>query len=451
MLRSVFVLHDPAAKVTADASPRLKSSRKGDVTWWTLDRPNPFAFEPLMAPWHTFQPMVTIGDPKASWSKLGKEYLESIQSLLEPEDSMKAIAQRVAGDLKTDAEKVQALARYVQEELTYKAIEFGRRARIPQPVTAILKNRYGDCKDHALLLHQLLQAAGVPSNFTLINSGGCMRRQFPALDQFDHAIVYVPSVAGGLFVDCTRKSSTFDVSPGDFAGYEALVLDPKEPALTKVIGTGSARLKVDREVIAKGDGDLEVREKVTASDEFASSLRDSLRYRDVESRRRGIEAMLKRAEPTLELREIEIEQLTEPTKPLVLRLVTHVRRKAQQIGNQYVVHVPAAWEHVYLDNQPVQRRRTPFEVRAVTEIESAIQMQAPKGWRAPTNGKDSVPRSLRYSLAESSTNTSGDSIQRRARVTLKRGSFPADAYAQFAREIESLKGLYSPDIAFEKP
>src|SRR5207237_601886 len=78
---------------------------------------------------------------------------------------------------------------------TYKAIEFGRGARIPRAPQEVLRHRYGDCKDHALLLYHLLRNAGTEARLALVRTGSPVRRELPSLDQFDHMVVYLPGTA----------------------------------------------------------------------------------------------------------------------------------------------------------------------------------------------------------------------------------------------------------------
>ena len=126
-----------------------------------------------------------------------------------------------------------ALARFVQKEVTYKAIEFGRGARIPRAPSDVLRHRYGDCKDHALLLYQLLRNFGVEAQLALVRTGSPIRRELPSLDQFDHMVVYLP--ASGSFVDTTNKSADLSrgVTPA-IAGKDALGLDAKQPRLVLI-------------------------------------------------------------------------------------------------------------------------------------------------------------------------------------------------------------------------
>src|SRR5439155_22130028 len=134
----------------------------------------------------------------------------------------------------SEADKIAALLRHVQQDYVYRAVEFGRRARVPQPVAAVLHNHFGDCKDHALLLHQLLGAAGIQSHLALVRANDVLITEMPSLDQFDHVIVFVPPTQTeprARIVDCTDKGSGLGNGNPYSRTHEALLLAPAKPRL----------------------------------------------------------------------------------------------------------------------------------------------------------------------------------------------------------------------------
>ena len=58
-------------------------------------------------------------------------------------------AKRLVRGVDDDSRKIELISTYVQKEVHYEAIEFGRRAYIPKTPRQTLRDRYGDCKDHA--------------------------------------------------------------------------------------------------------------------------------------------------------------------------------------------------------------------------------------------------------------------------------------------------------------
>src|SRR3989442_1822471 len=97
---------------------------------------------------------------------------------------MRDQARSIVAGLKNNEAKIAAIARHVQSNLTYKAIEFGRRARIPNKPADIVRNKYGDCKDHAVLLQQMLEAAGGAPPLALVCPPCPVLNELPALRPF---------------------------------------------------------------------------------------------------------------------------------------------------------------------------------------------------------------------------------------------------------------------------
>jgi hypothetical protein len=96
----------------------------------------------------------------------------------------------------------------VQKELHYEAIEFGRRAYVPKTARETLRDRYGDCKDHAVLLVSMLNAVGVPAELALVNINQRVLPELPNIDQFDHMIVSVPVDGDRLYGPQARHHAT---------------------------------------------------------------------------------------------------------------------------------------------------------------------------------------------------------------------------------------------------
>src|SRR5262249_26299815 len=133
------------------------------------------------------------------------EYRQSIAKLMPVSDGIRKLSAEVLGNATDVNSKIAAALVYVQKQITYKAIEFGRRSRVMNSADRTLRNRYGDCKDQSLLLCQLLQAAGVPARLALVSTAGVVSEKTPSIDQFNHMIVCVTDAGANRFIDATAK------------------------------------------------------------------------------------------------------------------------------------------------------------------------------------------------------------------------------------------------------
>jgi tetratricopeptide (TPR) repeat protein len=137
---------------------------------------------------------------------------------------------------------LQALVSKLHKEVRYTGIEFGQSKLQPETPAEVLKRHYGDCKDKATLLVAMLRASGIPANLALLNAGPGrdVTPELPGMNQFDHAIVYVPSPASGpggkplkpIWIDATAEFTRVGDLPYGDQGRLALIIAEGTKELT---------------------------------------------------------------------------------------------------------------------------------------------------------------------------------------------------------------------------
>jgi hypothetical protein len=93
---------------------------------------------------------------------------------------------------------MEALARFVQRDVRYVAIELGIGGYQPHPAVDVFTHRYGDCKDKVTLMASMLKEIGIESFYVVINSErGAVTPEMPAhMGGFDHAILAIQLPVG---------------------------------------------------------------------------------------------------------------------------------------------------------------------------------------------------------------------------------------------------------------
>lgn len=150
----------------------------------------------------------TIADMQA----LGAASKPFYESNVAVTDDIRELALRLTKDLNGEREKAKALYTWVAQNIRYVAIFMGDGRLVPHPASTVLINRYGDCKDHEVLLASLLAAVGIFSSPALINSGFAYR--FLAIGShypLNHVITYIPSL--NLYLDSTDRFAPFGTLP----------------------------------------------------------------------------------------------------------------------------------------------------------------------------------------------------------------------------------------------
>jgi transglutaminase-like putative cysteine protease len=139
---------------------------------------------------------------------VGKAYQTASRPMAKITDSIRTVAREVTKGLTDDAEEVRALDHWVAKNIRYVAVTLGHGGLIPHAAEQVLVNRYGDCKDHAILMEALLAAVGIESSGALVNSGNAYTlATVGSIGPPNHIITYVPSL--DLYVDSTDQFSHF--------------------------------------------------------------------------------------------------------------------------------------------------------------------------------------------------------------------------------------------------
>lgn len=113
---------------------------------------------------------------------------------------VRALAEKITTGKTTPLDKASALHDWVRKNIRYVAVYLGAGGWAPHDVDWILAKRYGDCKDHALLLQTLLKAVDIEAVAALINTYD--EYALPELPVgFNHSLVYLPGL--NLFADPT--------------------------------------------------------------------------------------------------------------------------------------------------------------------------------------------------------------------------------------------------------
>lgn len=142
-----------------------------------------------------------------SWSDLGRWYWGFIKDQFGTDEETRRLALRIAGDAKTEAEKVQAVYDWVVQNTRYVALEFGVYGYKPHRAVQTLARGWGDCKDKATAIIVLLKNLGIDAQFVALRTQlrGDLTTSVASLAPFDHAIAYVPSLR--WYLDGTAEGS----------------------------------------------------------------------------------------------------------------------------------------------------------------------------------------------------------------------------------------------------
>ncbi|MGA2813824.1 MAG: DUF3857 and transglutaminase domain-containing protein [Candidatus Acidiferrum sp.] len=127
------------------------------------------------------------------WKDMGLWQTKLAQGRRDPSPEIKQKVAALTASAPATLAKMQALAKFVQADIRYVAIELGIGGFQPHPATDTLVHHYGDCKDKATLMSSMLHEIGVESYYIFINTerGGAAPERPAMLGWFNHAILAI--------------------------------------------------------------------------------------------------------------------------------------------------------------------------------------------------------------------------------------------------------------------
>ncbi len=202
----------PLHILTLNKAPGPTQLHQGNLLLYTWENPPLSSTEPESdAPsWYNTYPTVYVTE-YASWQEVVNWGLTTFNHYHYPLPAglqQKIVEWRTQS--KGDKDQFASLAiRFVQNEVRYLGLEVGANTHRPHPPAEVFTQRFGDCKDKALLLSTILQQEGIPAYSALISTD--TRSQLitvaPSPEAFDHVIVAIRQPAGNYqFIDPTISS-----------------------------------------------------------------------------------------------------------------------------------------------------------------------------------------------------------------------------------------------------
>ncbi len=454
VLSAVLFVAADESEIKYQTSPGVHQEHAEEGLAWSINNPMVYRSEPLQPARSTFLPGVIIGSSKTTWDRLAKEYLASIADRTTPDAEIQSLAKQLTEGASDDEARTIALVRYVQNDLTYKAVEFGRHARVPSVPADVVKAKYGDCKDHALLLVQLLGACHIKAYLTLANLDAPVDPQFASLEQFNHVLVYVPGFGGGKCFDCTEKDADLISIPApvDLGGEKVFVLDNSQPRFIDLpdYGLKSSRLAVNRTVRVVNQADASVEETVTVTGYHAAFLRGMFKGVAVADRAATLQTEIAPLGGGMQVQSLAIEHLADRNQPLVFKAVYLVRGRFQAADDALVGQIPALWEQMYLEVPPVRTRRTPFEVEYPLEFSSTVEFIAPKGFAIePPASADNRNESV-FAVWKIHTTPNRQGLKAQYELQLNSGRYPASDYSRYSEDFSRANAALSQSVVLKR-
>ena len=226
--------------ISSKAGEVYKESGKADTYQWEIPTFEGFADEELMPSWREIVPFVMacpvdftfagVPGSQGSWQDVGawcyglKEGTEDL-----PADFVSQLKEMTAG-AGSNLEKIRILYDYLRGHTRYVSIQLGIGGYKPFPATQVHQSGFGDCKGLTNYMQAMLDAVGIPSTYTLVNTD---REDFlpgyAGIGQMNHVMLCVPlpEKKDTLWLECTNPSVPLGYRHEDVADHDVVLVTPE--------------------------------------------------------------------------------------------------------------------------------------------------------------------------------------------------------------------------------
>ncbi len=411
-LLSRFSIETPSgwavAGTTLNHAP-IAPTTAGTVTTWELRDLPPIDEEPASPPLTAVAPrlMVTATPPASSGARAGvgfqdwRAVSQWIATLADPRaassPALVARAQALTAGARTDRERIESIARFVQG-VRYVAIEMGLArggGLTPRPATDVLETSYGDCKDKANLMKALLACIGIQSDLAAIYFGDpeYVQEAWPSPQQFNHCIIAIRTAAfpdgpviqdppGGalLLFDPTNPFVPLGSLPAVEQGSLALLVTGESGRLVRAPLLPAARNRMERaiDVTLQADGAVAASLEERSSGSQADDERKYLYGFPPSEYARGIERWIATGVAGVKVARTEARE-DSATGRFVLDVSFEAKKYAQVMSPRMLAFRPLLVERRERIAFTEPKRTLPIVLEA-SALEESVRTSLPEGF-----------------------------------------------------------------------
>jgi tetratricopeptide (TPR) repeat protein len=207
----------------ADLKPAIKENN-GFLTYnWQFRNIPQITPEPLMPPEAQINPSLFIST-FSSWQDIYNWWWQLAKDKIKADSAIKDEVSLLIKNQNSEEDKIRAIYNFCAQKIRYVAVEYGQAGYEPHYASDIFKNKYGDCKDQAILLVTMLKESGFSSWPVLIGTKEHynLNEDFPSA-MFNHCIAAVSLQDKVYFLDPTAETCPFGDLPAGDQGRKVLI------------------------------------------------------------------------------------------------------------------------------------------------------------------------------------------------------------------------------------
>lgn len=421
------------------AVPREWDEEGFHVYQWELREVEPLIPEPAMPPVGQLVPSVaaSLFD---TWDYifdfLGKFQAEHME--VTPE--IEAQVAEIVGDATEDEEKLARLYHWLQRRIRYISIKGSMGSGWSgHPAELTLKNQYGDCIDKAILFATMLKVVGIKAAPVIIatNFSPADDRTLPTL-YGNHAINEIELDGRRFHLDTTATTYRYPYFRLDDHGVTTINVLDRRIGHTEVPSAEDNLLDVHLRLRLDAAGNVKAIVRLTGNGSVEAMARMGLEQINKLFRRQVVQQALNAFSPGAELKELEVSDESDLTRPLEITLKVVLPEYVTFAGDLMIFEMPLAkLVRSFAAVTALEQRR--FDVQSPTTfcVRQHTELELPPGF-VPRGLPDAALFTTAYTDYHAEYRLEEGRVIFEDRLSLNRRIIPAEDYAVLKQFVEDV-------------
>ena len=302
------------------------------LTWKFTEQP-PLMYEDVMPPIDEVTPQIWISSFD-DWDEFGNWWRSLFQDQMDIDNEMKSKVKELTSKITDAEEKIRAIYQWITLHVRYIIMEYGDAGFRPHKASEVFRNRYGDCKDQAILLITMLREAGMEAYPVLLNvKRKNVIKEIPMM-QFNHCITVAKIDGKYIFLDPTKETCPYGYNPALNQDKTCIAFTDNRYEFLKLPLENAAKNKetIKINITMENNGSINVQRTTTMCGEKALNLREWFKCNTPDRIRETIERETSTSCPGAEMIDYSIHNLDILSQPFVFETFYQVHNWLKQVG-----------------------------------------------------------------------------------------------------------------------
>lgn len=313
--------------------------------------------------------------------QLNYGFVKSVNTAINAE--LKHIVDTLIANSPTPESKARSIYSWVQHHIKYVAFEDGMGGFVPRDAGLVCSRRFGDCKDIASILIEMLTTAGVPAYFTWIGTRDLpykfSKEPLPLVS--NHMICTVKLDGKFIFLDGTDPTCVFGMPSSAIQDKEAMIgINEREYKILKVpVIDKDKNMDVDTTWLEMTPDGIKGRIKKDLSGYLSMTMYGKLMYWNKRNLKDDMKDEFERGSNKFKLDTFQVYK-NSTTDKISVTAGFSLPDYAKKIGNEYYLNLNLFkfFEHEEID---YPRRKMPIEYNFKYIKKYVTLMKIPDGYK----------------------------------------------------------------------